>query len=233
MSTVWNSGGRSSRRRMLKMVGAAAAIPAISGLGAHAAAVAPRRAVAHRPPDEAVAPMKMYTVPGGGGLGLHVREWGKANGPAIVFIHGWSQNHLSWAKQYEGSLADEFRLVAFDLRGHGMSEAPLEPGHYTDERLWADDVAAIIDQLGLDPAGARRLVLRRVRHLRLPARPWPGSDRGDQLRRWRFPTRPSGVGHDDRPGISRPLRRRHRRRPSDEHSGHALLRAGMCRQAGG
>ena len=41
-------------------------------------------------------------------------------------------------------------LVAYDLRGHGMSEAPPEPGHYTDGRLWADDVAAIIDQLGLD-----------------------------------------------------------------------------------
>ena len=49
-----------------------------------------------------------------------------------------------------GSLASEFRLVAYDLRGHGMSEAPLEPEHYTDGQLWADDVAAIIEQLGLD-----------------------------------------------------------------------------------
>jgi pimeloyl-ACP methyl ester carboxylesterase len=31
-----------------------------------------------------------------------------------------------------------------------MSEAPLEPEHYADGRLWADDVAAIIDELGLD-----------------------------------------------------------------------------------
>jgi non-heme chloroperoxidase len=30
-----------------------------------------------------------------------------------------------------------------------MSQAPLQPGHYTDARLWADDLAAIIDQLGL------------------------------------------------------------------------------------
>src|SRR4029077_15917147 len=29
-------------------------------------------------------------------------------------------------------------------------EAPLEPGHYTDGKLWADDVAAIIEELGLD-----------------------------------------------------------------------------------
>ncbi len=46
--------------------------------------------------------------------------------------------------------AGEFRLVAYDLRGHGMSEAPLEPEHYTDGALWADDVAAIIDALRLD-----------------------------------------------------------------------------------
>ena len=94
--------------------------------------------------------MKRYTVRGGGGLRLHVREWGKPEGPPILFIHGWSQNHLCWAKQYESSLADEFRLVAYDLRGHGMSEAPLEPENYTAGNLWADDVAAIIDELRLD-----------------------------------------------------------------------------------
>ena len=94
--------------------------------------------------------MKTYTVRGGGGLRLHVREWGEPDGPSILFIHGWSQNHLCWAKQYESSLADEFRLVAFDLRGHGMSEAPLEPEHYTDGKLWADDLAAIINELRLD-----------------------------------------------------------------------------------
>ena len=94
--------------------------------------------------------MRTHTVEGGGGLRLHVREWGKADGPPILFIHGWSQNHLCWDKQYESALADELRLVAYDLRGHGMSEAPLEPEHYTDGRLWADDVAAIIDRLRLD-----------------------------------------------------------------------------------
>ena len=94
--------------------------------------------------------MKAHVVRGGGGLRLHVREWGPADGPPILLIHGWSQNHLCWARQYESALADEFRLVAYDLRGHGMSEAPLEPGHYTDGKLWADDVAAIIEELGLD-----------------------------------------------------------------------------------
>jgi non-heme chloroperoxidase len=93
--------------------------------------------------------MKIHDVEGGGGLRLHVREWGRADGPPILMIHGWSQNHLCWAKQYESALADEFRLVAYDLRGHGMSEAPLEAAHYSDPRLWADDVQAIIDRLRL------------------------------------------------------------------------------------
>jgi pimeloyl-ACP methyl ester carboxylesterase len=94
--------------------------------------------------------VQTHTVKGGGGLQLHVRDWGRADAPPILFIHGWSANHLCWAKQYESALADEFRLVAYDLRGHGMSDAPLEPEHYTYGELWADDVAAIIEQLQLD-----------------------------------------------------------------------------------
>jgi non-heme chloroperoxidase len=95
-------------------------------------------------------PMTVHTVQGGGGLRLHVREWGRPDGPPVLLIHGISASHLCWARQYQSSLASEFRLVAYDLRGHGMSEAPLEPEHYTDGQLWADDVAAIIEQLGLD-----------------------------------------------------------------------------------
>jgi non-heme chloroperoxidase len=97
-----------------------------------------------------IGSMKTYSVIGGGGLQLHVREWGTTDGPPILFIHGWSQNHLCWVKQYESALAEEFRLVAYDLRGHGMSEAPFEPEHYTDGKLWADDVAAIMEELRLD-----------------------------------------------------------------------------------
>jgi len=96
------------------------------------------------------ARVRTHSVRGGGGLRLHVREWGAVGAPPILFIHGWSQNHLCWMKQYESALAEEFRLVAYDLRGHGMSEAPLEAERYTDAGLWADDVAAIIDELALD-----------------------------------------------------------------------------------
>lgn len=95
--------------------------------------------------------MNIHSVAGGGGVKLHVREWGKADAPAILFIHGWSQNHLCWRRQFESGLADEFRLVAFDLRGHGMSGSPMQAENYTNAQVWADDIAAIIDALRLKP----------------------------------------------------------------------------------
>jgi len=45
-------------------------------------------------------------------------------------------------------LADDYRLVAMDLRGHGLSEKPREG--YTDSRIWADDGNAVIRTLSLD-----------------------------------------------------------------------------------
>jgi pimeloyl-ACP methyl ester carboxylesterase len=45
-------------------------------------------------------------------------------------------------------LADTFRLVELDLRGHGLSEKPLEG--YADSKMWADDIHAVIRTLGLD-----------------------------------------------------------------------------------
>jgi len=42
--------------------------------------------------------MEIHTVAGGGGLRLHVREWGNPDGAPILFVHGWSQNRLCWAQ---------------------------------------------------------------------------------------------------------------------------------------
>jgi non-heme chloroperoxidase len=95
-------------------------------------------------------PIATHNVLGGGGLRLHVREWGNPDGPALLLIHGWSQSQLCWARQCESPLARTFRIVTFDNRGHGMSEKPLEPEKYVDGRLWADDVAAVIEQTDLD-----------------------------------------------------------------------------------
>jgi pimeloyl-ACP methyl ester carboxylesterase len=81
---------------------------------------------------------------------LEVHEAGRPDGPPLLFIHGWSQCQLCWSRQFAGPLAERFRLVSFDLRGHGMSEAPADASAYTDSRGWADDVAAVIDALDLD-----------------------------------------------------------------------------------
>src|ERR1700759_4749962 len=91
-----------------------------------------------------------YSVTGGGGAALHVRERGDPDGAAIVFVHGWSQCDRCWDRQLEGRLAASFRLVSFDNRGHGMSDKPSDPGCYTDGRLWADDLAAVVDGAGLE-----------------------------------------------------------------------------------
>ena len=102
---------------------------------------------------------------GGGGLRLHVREWGNADGPPILFMHGLSQNHLCWDKQYDSALADEFRIVAFDLRGHGMSEAPLDQDHYTQGQALGRRCGGRHRRASSGPAGAGRLVLRRLHRL--------------------------------------------------------------------
>ena len=97
-----------------------------------------------------VKPVCEYDIRGGGGITLHAREWGNPDGPAILFIHGWSQCDLCWSGQVSSQLAATFRMVTFDNRGHGTSGKPLDPVCYADERLWADDVAAVIDQTCLD-----------------------------------------------------------------------------------
>src|SRR6266705_3786291 len=92
--------------------------------------------------------MKNYTVIGGGGLKLHVQETGNANGKPILFIHPFSACRLVWNKQLHSDLANDFRLVAMDIRGHGLSDKPRDV--YGDSKLWADDIQAVITSLGLN-----------------------------------------------------------------------------------
>ena len=92
--------------------------------------------------------MKSHTITGGGGIQLHLVETGKPTGRPILFIHGTSQCWLTWSRQMSSDLADDYRLVAMDMRGHGLSEKPREG--YADAKLWADDVNAAIQALSLD-----------------------------------------------------------------------------------
>jgi pimeloyl-ACP methyl ester carboxylesterase len=83
------------------------------------------------------------------GLTISAQEYGNPNGPGIVFIHGFSQSHLSWMRQTDSDLARDFHIVTYDLRGHGNSDKPLEAARYRDSKAWGDEVQAVIDAAGL------------------------------------------------------------------------------------
>ena len=79
------------------------------------------------------------------GVTLAVHEWGNPSGPELLLIHGVAQSHLSFARQIDSELAKDHRIVAFDLRGHGASDKPLEAARYQEAKLWADEVQAVIE----------------------------------------------------------------------------------------
>jgi hypothetical protein len=105
--------------------------------------------------------MAVHTVQGGGGLRLHVREWGKADGPPILFIHGLSQNHLCWAKQCQSFLADDLPTNISGMRGlvKGWPARPYPPEEVETLLCSAMTVPACAGQL----PGCRGLLVRRCR----------------------------------------------------------------------
>jgi 3-oxoadipate enol-lactonase len=68
--------------------------------------------------------------------------------PALVFLHGATLDHRSWDPQVD-ALRSRYRLVVPDLRGHGESVAP-EPFAFASA---VDDVATLLDELGLEHVG--------------------------------------------------------------------------------
>jgi len=103
------------------------------------------------------------------GVRLNVVETGNPQGPAIVFVHGISQSWLSWIAQLaDPGLRAKYRLIAFDLRGHGASQgsqvaldvdgvpyAALPDTAYNNGNvagtaaLWAADLQAVLTGLAL------------------------------------------------------------------------------------
>jgi non-heme chloroperoxidase len=78
------------------------------------------------------------------GIPLSVWEWGKPDGPEVLLIHGVAQCHLAFAPQIDGGTMQEFRLVAFDMRGHGASGKPPGSAPYSIGALWGDDIARVM-----------------------------------------------------------------------------------------
>jgi len=80
------------------------------------------------------------------GFDLHYQTAGE--GPPVVFLHGFSGNHLSWWQQVP-SFADEYRCIAPDQRGFGRS-VDVEGG--PGVAAFPDDLAALLDHLDVDRA---------------------------------------------------------------------------------
>ena len=80
-----------------------------------------------------------------GRLDFHIVEWGDPRRSPVLLLHGRSANALDW-QRLAARLADHYRVVAFDQRGHGLSD---RPGRYT-QRLLTDDVAGVAEATALD-----------------------------------------------------------------------------------
>jgi pimeloyl-ACP methyl ester carboxylesterase len=87
--------------------------------------------------------MDFVTAPDG--VKLATYEWGNPAGPEVVLIHGFAQAHLCFTPQFESGLARDFRLVAFDHRGHGASDRPADPKAYQSGEIFAKDLAAVLE----------------------------------------------------------------------------------------
>lgn len=92
----------------------------------------------------ATAETIQYEVASSDGISIAVQESGDPDGQPIVFIHGYLGSHLNWQPQVNSELLQKYRLITFDLRGHGLSGKPEEAIAYSDGRRWADDLAAVI-----------------------------------------------------------------------------------------
>lgn len=82
-----------------------------------------------------------------GELDVHVAEAGA--GEPLVLLHGWPQHWYCWHRVVP-LLADRYRLVMPDLRGHGWTSAP--SGGYDKEQL-ATDLLGLLDELELSRVG--------------------------------------------------------------------------------
>ena len=101
--------------------------------------------------------MKHHTI-SAGSLKLHMVETGNSKGCPILFIHGFSQCWLAWNRQLNSDLANDHRLIAMDLRGHGLSDKPSDG--YTDSRLLANDVNAVIKNSRFRSSHSLRVAMR-------------------------------------------------------------------------
>ena len=79
---------------------------------------------------------------------VRVVQTGDPGAPPIVLLHGWGCTAYAW-RHIAGPLADAgWRVLAVDLRGHGLSDRPADPALYTRDAMVAH-VSATMDALGI------------------------------------------------------------------------------------
>lgn len=82
-------------------------------------------------------------------LRLHYVRGG--SGPTVVLLHGWGSTWYMW-RHALARLADEYDVIAPDMRGLGDSGVPLKPLSGYDKKTVAKDVKQLLDKLGVREA---------------------------------------------------------------------------------
>jgi non-heme chloroperoxidase len=83
------------------------------------------------------------------GTQIFFKDWGPKDATPIVFHHGWPLSADDWDNQMMVFLAEGYRVIAHDRRGHGRS-SQTDTGNEMD--TYAADVAALADHLDLKGA---------------------------------------------------------------------------------
>jgi non-heme chloroperoxidase len=83
------------------------------------------------------------------GAEIYFKDWGDADAQPIVFHHGWPLSSDDWDAQMLYFLAEGYRVIATDRRGHGRS-SQIGTGHDMDH--YASDVSAVVEHLDLHDA---------------------------------------------------------------------------------
>lgn len=85
------------------------------------------------------------------GVRLHIVEAGPETGKPVLLLHGFPEFWWGWRRQIPALAAAGRRVVAPDLRGYNLSGKPKGLRAYGLDPL-ADDLRALIDDLGPEPA---------------------------------------------------------------------------------
>jgi pimeloyl-ACP methyl ester carboxylesterase len=83
------------------------------------------------------------------GININYEEHGDPHGPAILLTHAFAATLQMWEPQF--SAWPSYRVVAWDMRGHGGTDSPPTQDDYT-EKLAIDDMRSLLDHLAIDKA---------------------------------------------------------------------------------